>query len=115
MWLLDHNLPVQLRGTLADLGVESETAVFRGWEKLRNAELLAVAHQHGFRLLLTRDGKFAESAAATLSCLSDFAVVVVRLPQRSWRLYDAAFRSAWSLRTIVPMAGVASEWPTGRI
>jgi hypothetical protein len=40
MLLLDHNLPHQLKQVLAACGLESETASSRGWERLRNGELV---------------------------------------------------------------------------
>lgn len=112
MWLLDHNLPVQLRLTLADLGMSSETVVSRGWAKLRNGELVSAAYQSGFRVLLTRDRGFAVAAAPVLLQFTDFALVVVRLPQRSWRLYESAFRTAWSVGRIEPLPGRVIEWPS---
>jgi len=44
MLLLDHNLPHQLRDLLAAYGLEGKTAVSRGWERLRNGELVTAAH-----------------------------------------------------------------------
>lgn len=66
MLLLDHNLPHQLRDLLATFGLESETAASRGWERLRNSELLAAVHAAGFDTIFTRDLKFADSASKSL-------------------------------------------------
>jgi len=44
MLLLDHNLPHQLQGVLATYGRTSETVASRGWERLRNGELVAAAY-----------------------------------------------------------------------
>lgn len=62
MLLLDHNLPHQLRDLLASYDLKSETAASRGWERLRNGELVSAAHAAGFDAIWTRDLKFAESA-----------------------------------------------------
>ena len=92
MWLLDHNVPVQLQRVLLDLGIEAETVVARGWQALRNGDLVATANREGFGVLLTRDTRFAEVARRALDQLPEFTVVVVRLPQRAWRFYEAEFR-----------------------
>ena len=63
MLLLDHNLPHQLQDLLTTYGLECETAASRGWERLRNGELVAAAHAAGFDTIFTRDSKFAESAS----------------------------------------------------
>jgi hypothetical protein len=66
MLLLDHNLPHQLRDLLTTFGLESETASSRGWERLRNGELVTAAHAAGFDTIFIRDLKFAESASNSL-------------------------------------------------
>lgn len=110
MWLLDHNVPVQLRGLLVEYGLEAETVVARGWQALHNGDLVAAAKREGFRVLLTRDTRFAEAARSALD-QSEFALVVIRIPQRRWRLYEAEFRHAWSLKKIEPVPGRVIEWP----
>jgi predicted nuclease of predicted toxin-antitoxin system len=82
MLLLDHNLPHQLRELLATYGLKAETAASRGWERLRNGELVAAAHAAGFETIFTRDLKFADSAAKALQALPAMALVVIKLPQR---------------------------------
>ena len=111
MLLLDHNLPHQLRDLLAGFGLKSESATFRGWEELRNGDLVAAAHSGGFTTILTRDVKFAQSASRTLVSFPSMAIVVVRLPQRSWRLYLDAFRVAWAKAPIAAQPGKVISWP----
>jgi predicted nuclease of predicted toxin-antitoxin system len=111
MWLLDHNVPVQLRELLVEFGIEADTAFARGWQTLRNGDLVATAMRDGFRVLLTRDTKFAEAARSALKHQSDLAVIVVRLPQRRWRSYEVEFRRAWAVKRIEPIAGQVIEWP----
>ena len=111
MLLLDHNLPHQLRELLMDYGHYAETARYRGWTELRNGELTIASYDAGFRCILTRDVKFAASAAASLQALPDMSIVIVRLPQRSWRLYSEAFRRAWDDAPISPRAGCVTNWP----
>ena len=111
MLLLDHNLPHQLRDLLTHYGLQAETARFRGWAELRNGELTKAACDAGFRTILTRDVRFATSASASVKMLPEIAIVVVRLPQRSWRLYSAAFRQAWEIAPIVPQPGKVTTWP----
>ena len=94
MLLLDHNLPHQLRDLLAEYGLQVETAAFRGWEQLRNGALVSAAYAAGFETIFTRDLRFAEAASKSLADLPAMALVVVRLPQRSWKLYSNAFRTA---------------------
>jgi hypothetical protein len=48
MWLLDVNMPRQLKGLLSELGVSAETANDRGWGTLVNGELLKTAAISGF-------------------------------------------------------------------
>jgi predicted nuclease of predicted toxin-antitoxin system len=111
MWFLDHNVPVQLRGVLVELGVEADTVVARGWQELRNGDLVAAARREGFAVILTRDTGFAKAARPTLDQLPEFAVVLMRLPQRAWRLYEVEFRRVWSVKRIEPVAGKVIEWP----
>ena len=111
MLLLDHNLPHQLRDLLAGYGLVVETAHHRGWTELRNGELTTAAYSSGFRTILTRDVLFATSAAKSIANLPEMAIVIVRLPQRSWRLYSAAFRLAWEAAPINPQPCRVVRWP----
>src|SRR5262245_17268590 len=111
MLLLDHNLPHQLKDLLATYGLKSETAASRGWQLLRNGELVSAGHAAGFNTIFTRDLKFAESAAKSLEALPTMALVVIKLPQRRWELYAESFRSAWDLHPVVPQPGHVVFWP----
>ena len=53
MLLLDHNLPHQLRDLLVTYVVKSETVASRGWQLLRNGELVAAAYAAGFDTIFT--------------------------------------------------------------
>jgi predicted nuclease of predicted toxin-antitoxin system len=111
MLLLDHNLPHQLRELLADFGIEAETARYRGWAELRNGELTLTSYQAGFRTILTRDVGFATSASKSISKVPEMAIIIVRIPQRSWREYAEAFRSAWTQAPFRPVPGQVIWWP----
>lgn len=111
MLLLDHNLPHQLREFLTSVGVQSETAAYRGWEQLRNGDLVSAASQAGFKAILTRDVKFSQSAATSLVKYPQMGIVVIRLPQRSSKLYLAAFQEAWRAAAISPQIGKVVFWP----
>lgn len=81
MWLLDANMPLQLTPFLRGVGVDVDSAIPRGWNQLRNGDLVSTAVQAGFDVLLTRDRLFDETAARVLSVYPDFCVVSVLLPQ----------------------------------
>jgi hypothetical protein len=51
--LLDHNTPVPLRYWL--IGHHVETAYERGWSKLTNGELLRMAEEADFDVMITTD------------------------------------------------------------
>ena len=51
--LLDHNVPAPLRGWL--VGHEVATAYELGWAELTNGELLRVAEECGYDLMVTTD------------------------------------------------------------
>lgn len=111
MWLLDHNLPIQLRTLLQELGVVSETAVYWKWDKLRNGDLVSVASHAGFDAIITRDVKFSEAAKSSLLKFPKIGIVVVRLPQRGSTFYLEAFRLAWKTASIIPISGKVIFWP----
>jgi hypothetical protein len=52
-FLLDENLPHQLRHELA--GHDCFTVAYMGWGGVENGALLALAASHGFHALLTKD------------------------------------------------------------
>ena len=111
MLLLDHNLPHQLKDLLAAYGLKSETSFSQGWERLRNGELVTAAQAAGFDTIFTRDVKFAESASKSLRALPTMALVVIKLPQRSWKPYADAFRTAWGQAPVIPQPGKVVFWP----
>src|SRR5712691_369373 len=111
MLLLDHNLPHQLRDLLKTYGLEAETAASKSWEQLRNGDLVTAAHGAGFDVIFTRDRRFAESASKTLTMFPAMALVVIRLPQRSWKLFSEAFQNAWDQKAATPEPGKVVVWP----
>ena len=78
MWLLDHNLPKQLAGSLKSLGIECDTAANRGWNDLGNGELLSAASRADFTCILTRDVLFAESASKAMDRFPRSSTIPVR-------------------------------------
>ena len=111
MWLLDVNMPRQLKGLLAELGIPADTANARGWGTLVNGDLLAAAAASGFKCLLTRDRLFGESVAGSLKRHPNFSIVLVLLPQvRSPQFLDS-FKAAWEKDPIAPTPGQVRSWP----
>ncbi len=54
--LFDHNLPHKLRTSLDPLRKhEIVTASYMGWGDLKNGELLRIAEESGFEVLVTGD------------------------------------------------------------
>ena len=43
MWLLDHNLPIQLLECLKSLNIESDSTANREWQELTNGKLVSSA------------------------------------------------------------------------
>ena len=111
MWLLDANMPLQLVVLLRELGVDTDSAMARGWSTLSNGRLVEVAVQAGFSVLLTRDRLFERSAVTALTKYPKFCVVRVTLPQARGAQFLSAFRSAWQKMVIVPTPGQMIEWP----
>jgi hypothetical protein len=111
MWLLDANMDVHLLDILSELGVPCESAIYRGWRELTNGQLIAAAVEAGFACILTKDMLFAESASRTLAQAPYLSIIVVRLPQTTWRKYIAQFRTAWEKNPISPAAGAVIQWP----
>jgi hypothetical protein len=74
--LFDQGTPVPLRPFLA--GHTVETAGQRGWDKLRNGELLEAAEEAGFEVLVTPDKniRYQQNLA-----LRRIALVVLGNPQ----------------------------------
>ncbi len=111
MWLLDVNMPRQLQGLLAELGISAETAVSRGWGTLVNGDLLEAAAASGFTSLLTRDRLFGESVARILAQHPAFSLVIITLPQARAAHFLASFRAAWGKNPIRPNPGQIQIWP----
>lgn len=113
MWLLDVNMPRQLKGLLAELGIPVETANAQGWGTLVNGELLEAAAASGFDCLLTRDRLFGESVARSLKRYPTFSIVLVMLPQARASQFLASFRAAWEIEPIAPPPGEILSRPYG--
>ncbi|HYA40660.1 MAG TPA: DUF5615 family PIN-like protein [Syntrophobacteraceae bacterium] len=111
MWLLDVNMPRQLRALLADLGITAETANARGWGTLVNGDLLEAASASGFECLLTRDRLFGQSVSRHLKRYPNFAIVLVLLPQVRAPQFLASFKAAWEKTPIAPTPGQVQSWP----
>src|SRR5688572_21998392 len=95
MWLLDHNLPAQLKPVLTRLGIQCATTFEHQWHELKNGELVATSYARGFRCILTRDVRFAESAAHALGSFPAMAVILLRLPQNRGKIYASNFEAEW--------------------
>jgi hypothetical protein len=111
MWLLDVNVPRQLKGLLSELGVPADLASQRGWGTLTNGDLLQEAAAAGFTCLLTRDRLFGESASRSVKRYPDVSIVLVVLPQVRASQFLEEFRIAWTKHTIVPSPGQIISWP----
>jgi hypothetical protein len=111
MWLLDVNMPRQLKETLAGLGIASETANAQGWGTLINGQLLKAAATSGFNCMLTRDRLFGESAGKNLKRYSYFSIVIVTLPQVRASQFISSFMAAWEKEPISPVPGQIRSWP----
>ncbi len=74
--LFDQGTPVPMRPFL--IGHIVETAAQRGWDKLKNGELLEAAEEAGFEVLLTPDKniRYQQNLA-----LRKIAIVVLGNPQ----------------------------------
>jgi hypothetical protein len=111
MWLLDVNMPRQLKGLLGDLGISAETANYRGWGTLINGELIEAAAAAGFECLLTRDRLFGESAGKNLKRYANFSIVIIALPQVRSPQFLASFKAEWAKAPIYPVPGKVQTWP----
>ena len=111
MWLLDVNMPRQLKALLADLGIPADTANARGWGTLVNGDLLEAAAAAGFKCLLTRDRLFGQSASRHLKRYPSFSIVLVLLPQVRAPQFVASFKAAWERTPITPTPGQVQSWP----
>jgi hypothetical protein len=96
---------------MSALGVDCDSAAYRGWQVLSNGDLVGAAVSAGFTCLLTRDQRFGESAARALKAFPNFAVVVVNLPQVPKEKHHQQFLAAWRVKPIEPIEGALVRWP----
>jgi predicted nuclease of predicted toxin-antitoxin system len=115
MWLLDANMPLQLVALLRDLGIEADSAVARGWNKLSNGLLVEAAVDANFAVLLTRDKMFGRSAGSVLKKYPEFCVVRVMLAQTRAPQFVSAFLAECQREPIRPAPGRTIDWPAGVI
>lgn len=111
MWLLDVNMPRQLKGLLGELGVSVDSVSERGWGALANGDLVQAAARSGFTCLLTRDQLFGESASRSLRRFPEFSIVLVVLPQVRAAQFLEEFTASWAEHPIVPSPGQILSWP----
>lgn len=111
MFLLDHNFPIQILEFLQSEKTQVQTTRYHGWEALENGALAASAYQFGYRCILTRDKKFAESAARALKQFPELSIVVVTLKQDKAARYLEAFCAAWIKNRILVQSGQLLRWP----
>jgi hypothetical protein len=111
MWLLDHNLPVQLKLAILNLKIDCDTTRARDWDRVQNGELVATSFAAGFRCILTRDVRFANEAEKALKSHPTMAVILIRLQQRRSSEYVQAFLNAWKVTPITPKPGQMQIWP----
>jgi predicted nuclease of predicted toxin-antitoxin system len=109
MWLLDVNMPKQVRGLLGEFGIVAHAADDRGWGGLTNGALVEAASRASFRVILTRDRLFSESAARAR--FPEVCIVLVTIPQLRAPEFLGQFRDAWNRGPIRPAAGQLLHWP----
>ncbi|MCB0411457.1 MAG: DUF5615 family PIN-like protein [Bdellovibrionales bacterium] len=114
MWLLDHNLPIQLLDCLQNLNIQCDSTVNRGWQELSNGKLVSKAVEAGFTCILTKDKLFSQSASNALSNYPEMAIVLIKLAQCRGFQYIQNFQDEWKSTPIVPQRGKSTEWPTKR-
>jgi predicted nuclease of predicted toxin-antitoxin system len=115
MWLLDKNVPIQLSDALNELGIQAVTAEAKGWDALKNGELIAAAVADGISCVLTRDHLFAQSASKAFKVHAKFSVVILALPQLRAPAFLEAFSRSWSQQPINPQPGEVIHWPAAQI
>lgn len=111
MLLLDVNIPLAVKAILEKYGLRADTAENRGWRELENGDLVSVAMTAGFRCLLTRDKRFAKSAAKALTRFPEFSVVILVIAQVKEPQYLKNFEDTWKQSPIAPIAGKVIVWP----
>ena len=75
--LLDHDVPQPLRFLLKDH--DTHTAAYRGWDGLRNGELLEAAAHAGYDLLITCDQRMRHQQN-----LSRYNITVITVMGGRW-------------------------------
>jgi predicted nuclease of predicted toxin-antitoxin system len=97
---------------LGEFGIEAHHTRSRGWHELNNGALVEAASSSGFVCVLTRDKRFAESAARALKQFPQFGVVVVTIRQTRGPEFLRLFRLAWESVPIRPVPGHLTSWPS---
>ena len=77
--LFDHGTPSGIARELA--GHEVTEAIERGWDRISNGELLKLAEEHGFELLLTTDKRIRYQQN-----LTGRKIAIVVLGNSKWRV-----------------------------
>ena len=90
--LFDVGVHHALRRYLLEQGCEVETAQHRGWQNYNNGDLLDLAEQNGFQVLVTTDQKMEHELV-----IANWNVGVVVLGNTNWnyvKLYIADILNA---------------------
>jgi hypothetical protein len=106
--LFDQGTPVPLRKYLS--GHSIKTAYEQGWSTLLNGELLRVAGESGFDVLLTTDKNLAYQQN-----LAGRTIAIVVLSRNRWSLIKTEVdRIAQAVNAAVPGSYTLVEIPNGR-
>ena len=92
-------------------GIACSNAQAEGWAELSNGKLVQAAVDGGFRVVLTRDKLFKESASRTLRHHADVSIVLLKLPQAKGPELKSLLASLWGAAPIVPVPGELVFWP----
>ena len=112
MLLLNVNIPLAVKAFLEAQGLKADTAESRGWRELENGDLVSAAMKAGFRCLLTRDKRIANSAAKALSHFPEFSIIILVIAQVKEPQYLKNFEEAWKKSPLKPASGKVLDWPT---
>jgi hypothetical protein len=105
--LFDQGTPVPLRKFLS--GHVIKTAYEQGWSTLLNGDLLRVAEEAGFDLLLTTDKNLAYQQN-----LAGRKIAVVALSRNRWSLIKLEVdRIAKAVNAVIPGSYTIVEIPSG--
>lgn len=105
--LFDQGTPVAIRDALTDHSVR--TAYEQGWSALSNGELLRVAEEEGYDVLLTTDTNLPEQQK-----LKSRKLAVVILSKNRWRLIQPRLTEiAKAVNTARPGTYSVVEIPDG--